>query len=149
MSRHYRSSAQLGNPRRRLCCDGRIGAWMRRQSESSRSVGVLRQCLLGTARGPCASALEYEGLRWSGRIRSDSRRMCLEILGWSTAGYAGQKSAPTYSVEYNTPLTQKLGVHVVDKDLLYPSFREAVLAVHRNELTAYALQLREGHWRCR
>jgi hypothetical protein len=42
-------------------------------------------------------------------------------------------------------LTQELGVEVVDENLFYARFREAVLAVHCNELSAYALQLWEGH----
>lgn len=45
-------------------------------------------------------------------------------------------------------LAQKLAVEEVDEDLPYPCFREAVRPVHGDELAAYALQLRQGHW-CR
>lgn len=46
-------------------------------------------------------------------------------------------------------LAKELGVEVVDEDLLYPRFGEAVLSVERDELAAYALELRQGHWRRR
>jgi hypothetical protein len=36
-------------------------------------------------------------------------------------------------------LTQELRVEVVDKDFLYARFGEAVLAIHCDELAAYAL----------
>jgi hypothetical protein len=36
-------------------------------------------------------------------------------------------------------LTQELRVEVVDENLFYARFREAVLAVHCDELAAYAL----------
>jgi hypothetical protein len=44
-------------------------------------------------------------------------------------------------------LAQELAVEEVDEDFLYARFREAVGAVHGDELTADALQLREGHGR--
>ena len=44
-------------------------------------------------------------------------------------------------------LAQKLAVEEVDEDFPNPCFREAVRSVHGDELAAYALQLRQGHWR--
>ena len=46
-------------------------------------------------------------------------------------------------------LAQELGVEVVDKDLLYACFGEAVLTIQGDELAANPLELREGHWRRR
>lgn len=46
-------------------------------------------------------------------------------------------------------LAQELAVEEVDEDLLYARFREAVGAVHGDELAADALQLRERHGRSR
>lgn len=46
-------------------------------------------------------------------------------------------------------LAKELGVEVVNEDLLYPRFGEAVLSVERDELAAYALELRQGHRRRR
>jgi len=46
-------------------------------------------------------------------------------------------------------LARELGVEVVDKDLLYACFGEAVLTIQGDELAADALELREGHWRRR
>ena len=55
---------------------------------------------------------------------------------------------PAYRGDYRGGLAQELGVEVVDEDLFDPRLREAVLAIHCDELTAYALQLRQGHGRC-
>jgi len=46
-------------------------------------------------------------------------------------------------------LAQELAVEEINKDLSYSCFREAVRSVHGDELAAYALQLRQGHWRRR
>ena len=55
---------------------------------------------------------------------------------------------PAYRGDYRGGLAQELGVEVVDEDFFDPRLREAVLAIHRDELTAYALQLRQSHGRC-
>jgi hypothetical protein len=47
--------------------------------------------------------------------------------------------------KYRDGLTQEFGVEVIDKNLLYTCFGETVLAIHGDELTAYALQLWESH----
>lgn len=67
------------------------------------------------------------------------------------AHLVSQQQTPSLraAASITTTLAYEFSVQIVDKDLLYPSFREAVLTVHRDELAAYALQLREGHWRRR
>lgn len=50
-------------------------------------------------------------------------------------------------VSVTAALAQELAVEEVDEDLPYSCFREAVRAVHGDELATYALQLRQGHWR--
>lgn len=47
-----------------------------------------------------------------------------------------------------TTLAQELAVEEIYKDFPYSCLGEAVRPIHGDELAAYALQLRQGHW-CR
>jgi hypothetical protein len=45
-------------------------------------------------------------------------------------------------------LSQKLIIEIVNENLSHPGLGKAVLSVHGNELTPYALQLWKRHWCC-
>lgn len=67
--------------------------------------------------------------------------MRLPLLCGSTAVF------PAWRGKYREGLAKELGVEVVDEDFFDACFGEAVLAIHGDELAAYALQLRERHGR--